>query len=648
MDREARTCVFLSGRLSPPNIRVVLVTYADVNEAFFGGNGYCQTLAQLKGAQPRPSQWHINSQKLLELTAEMLVSSCGAATAHAVCCAFNVPVYHLLIVVPDHATRYALINRAVARTRLTRKYVKYKLNAYEEFSLYKKSTERNGWWRNTYEIHCLCRFLTADFTRKIVFKHGMATTTTFQPSDIVLYRRIYRLIHQGFGDKYINLLGDAVVEATYIAYALLTRPNSPAAADRFSFSYCLCLRKLPHVREPVVQNKASPAVNLNWFLAGKHAPLDNGGQRTDEVRIETEPRYKTLVFAPLEATMHVNVLVAHVKVLSKERMLHGITGKSLVFTVIKKKTAACSSYKAVEADWCVPTCNSLNFNIQGYDLSLMTALVVIHKFKQICSIDDMEPLVVSHSRYSTHSFQNGIVNTNSYRQRIIRDNDGTCSKVPHFPVVKMVKMGLLHRETVLVNVKSDVQCVAENIHGIINRSAEIDPALTTLVYQLETEVNELVDNQVLGIFKTAYLFGREDAARAISKTLLFDRLLVGLNPKSTKSEFADKSRFDSESRSKSSKKIKVIDKTKDRKGFLTELDTIFPDVFIDPFNSNSRGKWSYADRINHSPDWMFYSPFTLMMLARLREIYPGEMFPSFNEMINKIYEECSKYVVDRK
>lgn len=630
MDVEARTCVFLSGRLSPPHLRVVLATYVDVNEAFLGGQGYCQTLAQLTGATPRPTYCHNNSQKLLELTAEMLSKGCGVATAHAICCAFGVPVYHLLRVIPDRVTQERLIKKCGSWTHLTSKHLHRKSFEYKQFSLLKNSRERNGWWRHAYEIHCLCRFLTSDFTVRIV-----GNNSSLCPSDNHLYRRVQRLVVEGFGDKYATFLGDAVVEAVYVAYSLVTHGRCED-----TFDYCLRPRKKIKSRAASVPVGVK---NLEWFLAGKHRPIDGPAVPKKVQPTSLEPRHKTLVFPDLEATMHVNVLVAHSKVLSKERMLHGVSGKSLAFTVIKKKTAACSSYKAVEADWCVPTSNSLNFNIQGYDLSIMTAQVSLNKFKKVCSVDDMEPLTVSHARYSTHSFQNGVQNTNTFRHRVVGDNGGTCSKVFHFPVVKMINVGLLHRETVLINVKPDIPKVAQTVHKIIQGAAEIDKKMSALVFELELKINELMDNQVLGIVKTAYTFGREDAAKAAADVLLFDRLLVGLNPKTTKSEFADKSKFDSESKGKASKKIKATDNTKDRRGFLVELNDIFPDVFIDPFNSNSRGKWSFADRINHSPDWMFYSNFTLAMLSRLRQNYSREGFPSFNKMLDNIYKECTKY-----
>ena len=646
MDREAKTCVLLSKYLSPIHFKVVTATYTDLNTAFFCGRGYCLTLAQLNGTCPPTSYVHHNSKRMLEFTANILnVNTGGLMDAYGICCAFNIPIYHVLQFVPDHNIRFKLLHKANERTYLTSKHIKSKMYEYKQFALLKKSRERNEWWRHTYEMYCLCRYLTEDFTKKVVRRGGDGD---FTPSDPKLFRRIYRLIKEGFGGskKYVSLLGEAVVEAAYLAYSLLTGRE---VTEEVQFVR-LCMReKLSSIDRRERSKKLYPVDNLTWFLAGKYEPSDavfEGSLVSREPLLDS--RCKTLTFPALEANMHINIQVAHVKVLSKERMLYGVLGKSLVFTVIKKKTVACSSYKVVEADWCVPTENSLNFNIQGYDLSVMCALVTLHKLKRFCSIDDMVPLAISHTRYSTHSFQNGVQNINSYRHKVVRDNKATCSKVPHFPVVKMVNTGLLHRETVLINVKPNIEKVADTIYVAIRNAAENDDRLSAMTYELETKINELVDNQILGIFKTAYLFGMEDVARCIPDTLLCDRLLVSLNPKNTKSEFADKSKFDSESKGKASKKIKVVDKTKDRKGFLSKLDEVFPDVFIDPNNSNSRGKWSFTDRINHSPDWIFYSPFTLALLTKLREMYPKDKFPSFNDMVDMMIKECANGIIIEK
>ena len=161
------------------------------------------------------------------------------------------------------------------------------------------------------------------------------------------------------------------------------------------------------------------------------------------------------------------------------------------------------------------------------------------------------------------------------------------------------------------------------------------------MYWLETKTKELVDNHILGMFKLAYLFGLKDTAQRTPDVLTFDRLLITFNPKTCKSEFADKSKFDSESKGKASKKIKLVNKDRDRAGFIRQLSESFNDMFIDFANANSRGKWSYTDRINHSPDWVFYSPIMKYIVLKLQTKYNGIEFTSFNAVLSMIQAEMN-------
>lgn len=620
MNKEAAVSVFLSGRLLPG---VVVASYHDLNIIFFGGKGYCQNFAALTGKQKRTYKEN-NSHRLIELLAEILRRGESPVVVHGVCCALNIPTYHLLMVVVDEAIQKNIVKTLTKRMQISSKFIKQKTaTLYREFYLLKRSIERNAWYRYAHEIFCLCRFLTSDFTRTI--EGPRAPTPHREP---IVYRRVERLIEEGFGPKYATLLGGNIVFTAYNAL-LVFRNEEPEVFDyAFNFNNRNADSWIPSLK------KTNPKDILNPFLSGKHQPTVKTTTNLSPLSGFFPVKCAMLNLHNVEATLHVNVRVYHAKVLSKERVLYKISGKSLAFTVIKKKTMACSSYKMVEPDWCVPTSNSLNFNIHGYDLSVMTALVTLYKMRALCSMDELEPISVSHTRSSTHSFQNGVLNTNTFRQTVLERNKNICSKVPHFPAVTMLNLGILHRETVLMNVKDDVENSAVIISRIIREAAEIDKKLYTLIYELETEVKELVDNHILGMFKVAYLFGREDAARSIPRAILFDRLLVGFNPKTSKSEFADKSKFNSESKGKASKKIKLVDESKNRKNLIARLSAKFPDVFIDACTVNSRGKWSYTDKINHSPDWIFYSDFMGVFLAQLRAKYtPVEKFPSFHSMI---------------
>lgn len=81
-----------------------------------------------------------------------------------------------------------------------------------------------------------------------------------------------------------------------------------------------------------------------------------------------------------------------------------------------------------------------------------------------------------------------------------------------------------------------------------------------------------------------------------------------------KSEFVDKSKFDVESKGKVFKKIKFVDKIKDRKGFIMRMNLKYKDLFIDFVNINIRGKWVIFDRIYYFLDKVFYLKFIKFLL----------------------------------
>ena len=634
MNKETAVSVFLSGELSPPGVKIVVTSYYDLDATFFAAKGYNLTVSALTGKAPRRSLEEHNSHHLIGLLAYMLNQGESCEVVHGVCCALNIPTYHLMKVIPDEATKKNLINTLTKRMQLSPKFVKHKGQwLYKEFYLLKRSLERNCWYRHHHELFCLCRAITLDLTKRVEGTHGQA-------NDSVLYRRVERLIEEAFGPNYASLMGANIVFAAYTAYALVV-----AGVDVEEFDYTICQISGSGEGPWIPSTKLSdgPRVTLGPFLSGKHQPTGSAAVLHLETPPDTSVKCAMFTLPSSEATLHVNVQVSHIKVLSKERMLHGVSGKCLAWTVIKKKTMACSSYRAVEPDWCVPTSNSLNFNLHGYDLSTMNALVALSKLRAICSADELVPIVITHTRSSSHSFQNGVLNPNTYRQKVLERYGDMCFKVPHFPAVSMLNLGLLHRETVLMNLQDDKSVTINSvsvIRKVIRAVAEIDERLYTLLYEFESAIQECSDNHVLGIFKVAYLFGREAAARSIPQSLLFDRLLVGLTPKTCKSEFADKSKFDCESKRKASKKIKLVDRSRDRKSFLERVSCEFPDAFIDQSNANSRGKWSFMDRINHSPDWIFYSDFMECMLGWIESKYkPAERFSSLHSMIDMMVKE---------
>ena len=657
-----------------------------------------------------------NSYRLLEVMVDMLQQAQGAArndvyrNVHSLCCAFHVPTYHLMTKVGELRNGLKMF---AERKYITRAVPREVLKTVKGFALYKKCVERNEWYRYAYEIYCVTKMLTNNFSRKIDYasqtpptpagsrkrrasddfyddgprhkkilldvpESGRASTplacdTTdddiddgceddllpdvdefYLPGQLrEMHARVARLVPEIFGTKADELLGTAIVPAVCNAYLILKGMGDSCVP--FGYTTVKVPSSSPQIRNGYVGHASGGGPSLvdkiDWFLTGRHQPavsfdktLGGGwcGCPSTSVAVadrgperDLSHRCVLLVYPESEAMLHVNIQVAHLRVLSKMRMVHFIAGKSLVFTVAKRKTIACSSYKTIPADAVLPTTNSLNFNIHGYDVTMMIALLTLDKSAAVCGFDELDPHVISHTRTSTHSLQNGLMDTNTYRPRVMANNPESCSKVPHFPAVKMTNLGLLHRETVLFNIKGAPRAGVRRIRRIIDSSAEMDKTLQSKLFDLETNIREMVDNHILGIFKVAYAYSKVAVVRrAMDERLICDRLQVGFNPKMTKSEFADKSKFDSESKGKASKKIKMQDATKNRKAFLETINGTFSDVSIDPANANSRGKWSFLDRINHSPDWCFYSKFMTNFLVTLRDRYASDIYPSFRRMLD--------------
>lgn len=574
-----------------------------------------------------------NSFQLLRVLVEMIDvrGEKSFSDVHAICCAFNVPTLHLVNFLPQRHSE-AFLSQKSRRFVFSASHQRTTLRLLKGFELMQNSMEKHGCFRYLHEVFCLVRKMTADFKYAITQR---CSTTTVAGAMTHVKTRIERLLGEVFGEQYEKLLGDGIVMAVLNAYLILNGYQDWCVPFQYDQKIRTCVNQ--QERRTVQHFPRQIHEKIDWFMTGRHRPL---GDATAPVRLKPpalDHKCVMLDYPDAEAMMHVNIQVAHLRVFSKTRMRYGICGKSLVFTVAKKKTIACSSYKTVVPDNVVMTHNSLNFNIHGYDTTMMTALLMLDKTTDICGFDDTDPYTTSHNRTSSHSFQNGVMDINNYRQKVMENYPKICSKVPYFPAVKMTDLGLLHRETVLFNTKGDIEKAVNQIYRIVRSSAEIDLDLAHTLYRLESEVREMVDNHILGMVKVANLFGMKRLVDGMTKLVKFDRLLVALNPKTTKSEFADKSKFDSESKGKASKKIKIPDETKDRRGFIIDMNETFPDVSIDHANANSRGKWSFLDRINHSPDWTFYSPMTRLILHKLKDAYGKDRgFVSFNDMVDTI------------
>ena len=656
---EARICVYLSWRLSPAHLRVVLARYVDVAKAFLGGlRGYSLTWNQLNNPNGRLTQEAHNCHYLLVVLSQMIKERgrLNYRSVHAACCAFNVPTHHLVTMLPEKhydfvgevAIRYTWpsgpMRTTNVKTRKTTSTVRnsstdevhqYAFSEHRRFELQQNYLERNAWCRYNHEIFCLARYVTRDFTRKIMvdsIEHHRTVTQIQRNRFGDTYRRVRKLLDEVFGAVYIhNVLSDGLTAAVYTLYLILH------GLDQYCTPFAYRFKSIgTNNKKQQIIDVQSVSRKLDWYLTGRHQPellpLNNIQQYPS-----LDLRSGTIIYPDLELVIHGNIQVTHLTMYSKMRMLHKTMGKSLVHTVMKKKTMSCSSYKTVPADSVLVTSNKLNCNIHGSDTPMVITLIIIGLYNNICGFDDLTTYTTSHSRASTHSYQNGVLNIHTYRKNAMKSYPVTCSKIPHFPALKMQGKCLLHRESVLLNLnnKGAVDKTIRDIYKMIRSSSEVDAKMSSELFHFELVAKEMIDNHVIGMYKIASLLGMSDVQKYITtkETLLTDRLLIGCNPKSNKSEFADKSKFDSETRWKSSKKIKLMDSTKDRKSFLKYLNSEFADMAIDYTNATSRGRWSFIDRINHTSDAVFYSPLTRQIIDRLTVSYDEQKYPDFHRMM---------------
>lgn len=640
----------ISDKLHKP---CILATLPDVNRVFFDSKGYSDTLHIIKHYPHRNTP----SKILLDAIITMLLTHQANSfnDIKLLCVFFKIPAYHLLLLCPDKSVvnlflSYCKISFVVVTPPFMSKYLRGGLT----FKYYTKSRQNNYMYRHYFHILILIQLATLQFTRLVLLKKEW-NVSNFSYEDQKLYKRIEKIIITIFSTqaKCSKICGNGLLPVVFIMYKLLLGHNIP---DENFPDYSLSLdynqNKKPKLK--VVSGSAGQGYDktlntLEWFFSGKWG-LSRFFYESPSISqtgcdIIRPPFVCSLLdFPKQETVLHINVQVAHLIVHAKHCLGTPVLGRSLVRTVEKKKCVAASVYKNVESDEILHTPNSINFNIHGYDILLFITILNLEKNTAGCSLDRQTHTKVSHLRSSTNSLQHGILDINSFRWDLIQTYPEKYTKLKGFPAVMAHNIGLVHRESVLIDekdrpceaidvLKKDFQCVSE-----------MDFDLQHIIYDIESKKSkEIVDNHILAMVKLAHFLKLKDAITYIKKHIIFDRLLIAQNPKMCKSEFADKSKFDAESKGKASKKIKSVDKTKDRKGFITRMNLKYKDLFIDPANTNTRGKWAIFDRIHHSPDKVFYSKFIRFLLQDiLRKKYPDDLYPKFNSMLNDILEENEK------
>ena len=340
---ELNLSVYLRDRLSPQHISVLLTTYRDVNNAIFNGMWYQQTLAALDHAifdikNTTPS---INLIRILmEMPNQDRLDVFKGV--YAVCCAFSVPLYHVLGHFNDERIAKRFLSTITIRytsDTASQSQQKEKLLLHTGFGLLKKVIERSSLYRYAYEVYCMVRNLTREFTIKIILE-APSKNWTDQLTEVLwsVVNRLVMLIEDVFGPKYEELFGSAIVPVVLNAYLVVQ--DHDCVPVMYKIHTCRVKKEANRKRvsklvESYKHNK-SPVDNLWWFLGGSYQPQFLS-TTADESRVDPKFKCTTLTFPQHKATLHANVQVAHLKVLSREHMRHCVLGKSLARTVFKKK-----------------------------------------------------------------------------------------------------------------------------------------------------------------------------------------------------------------------------------------------------------------------------------------------------------------------
>jgi len=638
---------FLSASLSDgTEYPCVLSSLDDVSDVFFAPSGrYMCTIRKITEGGPLDS-----SRKLLDLVVTMVKSGAGMGDAVLTCTHFAVPAYHVTLLLQPEEERRFLTYAAHTKMSAVGAANSYK-HLVSTIPMYLSwSTERTRAYRHHFHVLVLAAVATNMFTRKIMpdtdsDKRKRRRLGT--DAKALVERRVHRLLTKEIfprPDKCYKVMGEGIVEVVSVMYGILAGLSYiESEIPSYGFVEVNNNKRQDLFRRIKVAGCTEPVHTLEWFLAGNWWLTRSGGDArlpAAPIRKIFDPPYIcSAIDAPdLKAVIHVNVQVAHWVINAKEKMGVRVHGRSLVRTVEKKKRVAASGYKNVSPDELLHTSNSVNFNIHGHDLLLWITVLNIERNTRVCSVDRTNHVKVSHIRSSTNSLQHGVLDTNHYRWELLDKFPDSFKKLERFPVVLGANMGLVHREAVLLDEKDDPRRSAAKLREYIHAVAAVDHELTDKVYRVERwGAREILDNHVLGIVKMNHFFGGPES---VIDGLTFDRMLVAQNPKMSKSEFADKSRFDAESKGKASKKIKWVDKTKDRGGFLRRMNAKHKDLFVDPSSTNTRGKWGVLDRLHHAPDAVFYSKFTYLLLRRLLRKY--HRHARFVDMVDDMMEEIKR------
>lgn len=663
MEDEFRLAAHLSLRLSPPHVNVIVGCLDDLDGVFFGYRGYDLTVSQLLDASQRVSVFHHNSYRLLETIVNILNTPGGKAIAdaYAVCVALSVPAYHVVVMMTGGSPietpsqpLLSFLNHCTYRISVGSATKNDQVLLLTPHRVHRRRFENHESCRHAVEVYALVRFLTKNFTLTI---DGLEFTSGVPSIYKQTFARITRRIADVFGDTHKSFLGVNVAIATFNAYLTIYHPE----ADLVEFDYTLTPRKACDARKCQRDDITTVRETMNFFLVGIYSPHTTRNCDANSIEDASTSMWrrwlaaddqrvcKNLTYDDLHLSVPISNQVLRVRVHSNKRLEYDIPGKSLVTMVFKNPSMTGSAYKDIDEDMVLRTENTINTNLHGFDGMLILMLLNFSLYVEYCDVDRRSPFDQSHNRYNTNSFQNGVIDTNSFRNTVMDSYNDVCMKVPNFPAIQIPSLKLfLHRESVGVDVPpDDVSELHERLtklKKIISNCAETDSSLEKDLYWfMERPTKELVDRRSIGMFKVAHICGKNKLKRKLRDLVTCDRYLLAFDAKKSKSDFANRSRFEPDSKGKTSKRLKAHDNQKNRAEFQEEVSSKIPDATSDPHNSNHRGTWSPSDTmLVNPPDRLFYSPMMLYLTKRLQMMYPT--YTNINFLLSMVQRNIQENV----
>ncbi|KAK3744800.1 hypothetical protein RRG08_042184 [Elysia crispata] len=179
------------------------------------------------------------------------------------------------------------------------------MHQYAFSELHQNYLERTAWCRYNPEIFCLARYVTRDFTRKIMvdsIEHHRTVTQIQRNRFGDTYRRVRKLLDEVFGAVYIhNVLGDGLTAAVYTLYLILH------GLDQYCTPFAYRFESIgTNNKDQQIIDVQSVSRKLDWYLTGRHQPEllpPNNIQQYPSLDL----RSGTIIYPDSELVIHGNI-----------------------------------------------------------------------------------------------------------------------------------------------------------------------------------------------------------------------------------------------------------------------------------------------------------------------------------------------------